>query len=98
MATASAISSAQRAEIPRAASEPALQARDINFFYGERQALKDVSFSIARGEIFGFLGPNGGGKTTLFKVLSTLVPCQAGSARLFGHDLAGETGAVRRRL
>ena len=49
-----------------------------------------MSFSIARGEIFGFLGPNGGGKTTLFKLLSTLVPIQSGSARLLGHDLAAK--------
>ena len=76
----------------------ALDARALGFRYGDRQALGDVTFSIARGEIFGFLGPNGGGKTTLFKLLSTLVPIQSGSARMFGHDLAGETGAVRRRL
>ncbi len=76
----------------------AIEARALGFSYGERAALIDVTFSIARGEIFGFLGPNGGGKTTLFKLLSTLAPIQAGSARLFGHDLAGETGAVRRRL
>ena len=76
----------------------AIDARALGFRYGDRQALGDVTFSIARGEIFGFLGPNGGGKTTLFKLLSTLVPIQSGSARMFGHDLAGETGAVRRRL
>jgi ABC-2 type transport system ATP-binding protein len=81
----------------RAASD-AIEAHALGFRYGEREALADVSFSIARGEIFGFLGPNGGGKTTLFKLLSTLAPIQSGSARLFGHDLAGETGAVRRRL
>jgi ABC-2 type transport system ATP-binding protein len=97
MASASAISSAAR-EIPRAASEPALDARDINFFYGERQALKSVSFSIARGEIFGFLGPNGGGKTTLFKVLSTLVPCQSGSVRMLGRDLVREKSEIQRRM
>jgi ABC-2 type transport system ATP-binding protein len=76
----------------------AIEAHALGFRYGDREALSDVSFSIARGEIFGFLGPNGGGKTTLFKLLSTLAPIQSGSARLFGHDLAGETGAVRRRL
>jgi ABC-type multidrug transport system ATPase subunit len=80
------------------AESAAIEARALGFSYGERAALIDVTFSIARGEIFGFLGPNGGGKTTLFKLLSTLAPIQAGSARLFGHDLAGETGAVRRRL
>ncbi len=76
----------------------AIDARALGFRYGDREALGDVTFSIARGEVFGFLGPNGGGKTTLFKLLSTLVPIQSGSARMFGHDLAGETTAVRRRL
>jgi ABC-2 type transport system ATP-binding protein len=76
----------------------AIEASALGFHYGDRPALAGVTFSIARGEIFGFLGPNGGGKTTLFKLLSTLAPIQSGRARLFGHDLAGETGAVRRRL
>ena len=76
----------------------AIDARALGFRYGDREALNDVTFAIARGEIFGFLGPNGGGKTTLFKLLSTLAPIQTGSARLFGHDLAGDTGAVRRWL
>src|ERR1700694_4524580 len=96
---ASPATGAPRAE--RAApipAQPAIEVADLSFSYGDRQALSAVSFTIARGEIFGFLGPNGGGKTTLFKLLSTLVPIQSGSARLFGHDLAGETGAVRRRL
>lgn len=88
------------ARSPEIAAAPvaALEARELSFSYGERKALDDVSFSIARGEIFGFLGPNGGGKTTLFKVLSTLAPVQAGSARMLGYDLAGDTIAVRRRL
>ena len=75
-----------------------IEARSLGFRYGDRQALDDVTFSIACGEIFGFLGPNGGGKTTLFKLLSTLAPIQSGSAQMLGHDLAGETRAVRRRL
>ncbi len=80
------------------ADSSAIDARALGFRYGDREALINVTFSIARGELFGFLGPNGGGKTTLFKLLSTLAPIQSGSARMFGHDLAGETGAVRRRL
>jgi len=70
----------------------------LNFFYGQRQALNNVSFSIERGEIFGFLGPNGGGKTTLFKVLSTLVPSQAGTVRMLGRDLARDKAAIQRRM
>ena len=76
----------------------AIESQSLCFNYGERAALSDVSFTIARGEIFGFLGPNGGGKTTLFKLLSTLVPVQSGRALMLGHDLADNTIAVRRRL
>jgi ABC-2 type transport system ATP-binding protein len=81
-----------------AAGTPAIEANALGFLYGERAALSDVSFAVARGEIFSFLGPNGGGKTTLFKLLSTLVPIQSGIVRMLGHDLAGETSWVRRRL
>ncbi|HUO04471.1 MAG TPA: ABC transporter ATP-binding protein [Candidatus Binataceae bacterium] len=95
--------SASAAANPRvaAAASPAptaIDAEGISFSYGERKALDEVSFTIVRGEIFGFLGPNGGGKTTLFKLLSTLVPLQSGRVSVLGHDLAGETIAVRRRL
>jgi ABC-2 type transport system ATP-binding protein len=84
------------AEHPR---EPlAVEVQDLSFSYGDRQALSDVSFSIARGEIFSLLGPNGGGKTTLFKLLATLVPCQSGTVRIFGYNLRGDTRALRRRL
>ncbi|MFZ0888237.1 MAG: ABC transporter ATP-binding protein [Candidatus Binataceae bacterium] len=80
------------------ASGPALEAAGLDYSYGERPALCGVSFSIARGEIFGFLGPNGGGKTTLFRLLSTLVALQSGEARVLGKNLRGETIAIRRRL
>jgi ABC-2 type transport system ATP-binding protein len=56
-----------------------------------------VSFSVACGEIFGLLGPNGGGKTTLFKILSTLMPASGGSASVFG-DALDAPAAVRRHL
>ena len=77
---------------------PAVEVSGVGFNYGERQALIDVGFSVGRAEIFGLLGPNGGGKTTLFKLISTLVPLQSGSARVLGHDLGGETVALRRRI
>jgi ABC-2 type transport system ATP-binding protein len=76
----------------------AVEAADVSFNYGERRALDAVSFSIARGEIFGLLGPNGGGKTTLFKLLSTLMPLQSGTVRILGYDLAADSAALRRQI
>jgi ABC-2 type transport system ATP-binding protein len=76
----------------------AVEIADLGFNYGERRALSEVSFAISRGEIFGLLGPNGGGKTTLFKLISTLVPMQQGDARILGFDLRRDTIALRRRL
>lgn len=79
-------------------SEAAVEAREVAFSYGARRALAGVSFTVGRGEVFGFLGPNGGGKSTLFKVLATLLPLQAGTVSVLGRDLAAEPRAVRRRL
>jgi ABC-2 type transport system ATP-binding protein len=79
-------------------SGAAVEVSAIAFSYKERRALDDLSFVIERGEIFGLLGPNGSGKTTLFKLLSTLVPLQAGEARILGSDLRGDTTALRRRI
>jgi ABC-2 type transport system ATP-binding protein len=76
----------------------AVEIAGLSFSYGERRALSEVGFSIARGEIFGLLGPNGGGKTTLFKLISTLVPLQSGDAHILGFNLRSDTIALRRRL
>ena len=76
----------------------AVAAANLRHRYGERTALDDVSFTVEPGEIFGVLGPNGGGKSTLFRILSTLMPFQEGSLRLFGHDPANERNEVRRDL
>jgi ABC-2 type transport system ATP-binding protein len=77
---------------------PAVQVEELRYVYGEREALVGVSFSVARGEMFALLGPNGGGKTTLFKILSTLMPPTSGSVSLLGHDIVRESFAVRTRL
>lgn len=65
-------------------------------------ALDDVSLRVAPGEIFGVLGPNGGGKTTLFRILATLLTpvsqAPGARARIFGHDVRAEPARVRRAL
>jgi ABC-2 type transport system ATP-binding protein len=83
---------------------PAVEAQGLRFSYPARRgaparpALAGVDFQAAAGEVFGFLGPNGGGKTTLFRILATLVKPDAGSLRVFGADLATQAREIRRRL
>jgi ABC-2 type transport system ATP-binding protein len=79
-------------------SVPAVAVQELRHFYGDREALTGVSFSVARGEMFALLGPNGGGKTTLFKILSTLMPPTSGAVYLLGHDVVRDPSLVRRRL
>lgn len=79
-------------------NEPAISIRDVRYKYGEREALRGVSFDVAAGEIFALLGPNGSGKTTLFKLLSTLAQVQSGAISLFGHDVTREPALVRSML
>ena len=59
-------------------------------------ALSDVSYSVEQGSVVALLGENGAGKTTMTKILATLLLPSQGKARLFGHDVAGETGECRR--
>ena len=64
--------------------------------YGDFEAVKDVSFSVAEGEIFGLLGPNGAGKSTLIRMMTTLIPLTGGKAFVAGHDVAKDPDDVRR--
>jgi ABC-2 type transport system ATP-binding protein len=64
----------------------------------EVEAVKGISFQIARGELFGLLGPNGAGKTTTIKMLITLLLPTSGSATVAGHDVVRDVREVRRRI
>ena len=76
----------------------AIEARGLTKRFGRFTAVDDVSFSIRRGEIFGFVGSNGCGKTTTMKMLTGLLPASEGEARLLGHPLDPHDLATRRRV
>lgn len=77
---------------------PAVAIESVTHRYGERVALRDVSFTVAPGALFGVLGPNGSGKTTLFRILATLMPPSTGAARIFNIDTTHQADAVRQKL
>ena len=66
--------------------------------YGKQIALKDVSFTIEKGEVVGFLGPNGAGKSTLMKVLTTYLKADEGVALVNGHDVGADTRNVQKSI
>ena len=66
--------------------------------YGKQIALKDVSFTIEKGEIVGFLGPNGAGKSTLMKVLTTYLKADEGAALVNGYDVGTDTRNVQKSI
>ena len=72
-----------------------VETNDLRRSFGERRALDGVTISVGEGEIFGLLGPNGGGKTTLFRILCTLLAPSGGNASVCGHDTVSEPAAVR---
>ena len=79
-------------------SDAAIEVSGLRHSYGERPALKGISFTVRPAEIFGLLGPNGSGKTTLFRILSTLMIPGGGSARIMGFDPATQPNAVRQQI
>jgi ABC-2 type transport system ATP-binding protein len=76
----------------------AIEVEHIVKKYGDFTAVDDISFQVKEGEIFGLLGPNGAGKSTLIRMMTTLIPMTAGTARIAGHDVCREPDAARRTI
>ena len=86
---------------PRAESDdktPAIEAEGLTRRFGDFVAVDHVSFRIGRGEIFGFLGSNGCGKTTTMKMMTGLLPVTEGSAKLFGKPMAADDMEARQNV
>lgn len=78
--------------------ESALQVNGISKSYGRVEALHEVSFTVAPGELFGLIGPDGAGKTTLFRILATLLVADGGTAVIRGLDVVKDYREIRRRV
>lgn len=79
-------------------SESAISCKSINKKYDTIEALKGVSFEVERGEIFGIIGPDGAGKTTLFRILTTLILADSGTASVDGFDVVTDYKEIRKRV
>ena len=74
----------------------AVEVKDLVKDYGNFRAVKEISFEVREGEIFGLIGPNGAGKTTTLRIISTLLQITSGTVRVFGYDIFKEAGEVRK--
>jgi len=79
-------------------SNPAISARGLVRTFGKFTAVNGISFEVAKGEIFGFLGPNGSGKTTVIKMLTGLLPLSGGEATVEGLNVRTDSERVRERI
>jgi ABC-2 type transport system ATP-binding protein len=75
---------------------PAIEVKGLAKQFGEVQAVKDLHFAVEPGEIFGFMGHNGAGKTTAMRMLLGLTRPSGGTASVLGHDIVHDSLAVRR--
>ncbi|GAB2915866.1 ABC transporter ATP-binding protein [Rhodococcus aerolatus] len=83
---------------PTTPDGPAVELRDLHHRYGEDEVLRGIDLVIERGEVFGFLGHNGAGKTTAINILTTLITPTSGSAQVCGHDVVTARDAVTRQI
>lgn len=79
----------------RSVASPPLEVRDLTKFYGASRGVEGVSFDVGAGEIVGFLGPNGSGKTTVLRTVTGLISITRGSAHLFGEPVSKRSDSLR---
>ena len=84
--------------IKKAEGVPAIEARGLVKIFGDNRAVDGIDLTIPTGCIYGVLGPNGAGKTTVINILATLLKADAGTAKIFGHDLQREAQIVRQLI
>ena len=77
---------------------PAVRVDAVAKSFGDTKALRGITFDVASGELFGLVGPDGAGKTTLFRILTTLLVPDAGTATVLGHDVVREFWDIRSRV
>jgi ABC-2 type transport system ATP-binding protein len=76
----------------------AIDVRNLNKQFGDKHVVNDVSLRVARGEIFGFLGPNGSGKTTSIRLMCGLLTPDSGSGTCLGYDILSESAQIKRHV
>ena len=85
-------------EKTRQGAEVLIEARDLKKHYGPIRAVDGIDFEVRRGDVLGFLGPNGAGKTTAMKMITGFLQPDAGSVRVAGHDMVGDSLGGRRHI
>jgi ABC-2 type transport system ATP-binding protein len=78
--------------------DPVIDVRGLNKHFGAKHVVRDLSLSVGRGEIFGFLGPNGSGKTTSIRLLCGLLTADSGSGTCLGYDVISQSAAIKREV
>jgi len=79
-------------------NEIAVEVNELKKFYEKIEAVKGVSFSVPKGELFGLIGPDGAGKTSIFRILTTLILPNEGSAKIFGNDVVKDYKKIRNNI
>ncbi len=79
-------------------SELAIEVQGLNKSFGAKHVVRDFSLQVKRGEIYGFLGPNGSGKTTSIRMICGLLKPDSGRGRVLGHDVIADTAAIKREV
>ena len=77
---------------------PAIALEGISKHYGKTTALTDVTFSVPEGSMFGLIGPDGAGKSTLYRILTTLIPPDSGTATVAGLDIRSDYRKIRTEI